>query len=102
VLHTRRRDLPDDTEPPETASALRGDVAGAAAQIAGMGGKAIAPEKRSFSQDRRLAAAAGKKGGRAVSDADRTVPERARSCRQFEPARAALQTEKARPRGLTF
>ena len=32
-------------------------------QIASMGGKAVPDEKRSFSQNRRLAAEAGRKGG---------------------------------------
>jgi general stress protein YciG len=32
--------------------------------IASMGGKALSPEQRSFSQDRALASAAGKLGGR--------------------------------------
>lgn len=35
-------------------------------QIAVSGGKAVPPEKRSFSQNRMLAAAAGKKGGSAL------------------------------------
>lgn len=35
-------------------------------QIASMGGKAVRPEKRSFSQNRKLAANAGRKGGQAV------------------------------------
>ena len=34
-------------------------------QIASMGGKAVPDEKRSFSQNRRLAAEAGRKGGQA-------------------------------------
>ena len=35
-------------------------------QIASMGGKAVPDEKRSFSQNRRLAAEAGRKGGQSV------------------------------------
>jgi hypothetical protein len=35
-------------------------------EIAHMGGKAVPPEKRSFSQNANLAAHAGRKGGRAV------------------------------------
>lgn len=33
-------------------------------RIAKMGGKAVPPEKRSFSQDRKLAAASGRRGGK--------------------------------------
>ena len=35
-------------------------------EIAAMGGRAVAAEKRSFSQDKTLAASAGKKGGESV------------------------------------
>jgi general stress protein YciG len=35
-------------------------------EIARMGGKALAPEKRSFSQSRALAMSAGSKGGKAT------------------------------------
>ncbi|MBM3609226.1 MAG: stress-induced protein [Alphaproteobacteria bacterium] len=38
-------------------------------QIASLGGRSVAPENRSFSRDRTLAARAGSKGGQAV-DAD--------------------------------
>lgn len=41
-------------------------------EIASMGGKAVAPESRSFSRDASLAAAAGHKGGKSVPPAKRT------------------------------
>ncbi|MDP2359065.1 MAG: KGG domain-containing protein [Beijerinckiaceae bacterium] len=41
-------------------------------ELARKGGSSIPPEKRSFSQDRSLAAAAGKKGGLAVPRENRT------------------------------
>ncbi|MDP2359122.1 MAG: KGG domain-containing protein [Beijerinckiaceae bacterium] len=41
-------------------------------EIARKGGASIPPEKRSFSQDRSLAAAAGKKGGSAVPGENRS------------------------------
>jgi general stress protein YciG len=40
--------------------------------IASMGGKAIPPEKRSFSQDRELASRAGRKGGQNVAPENRS------------------------------
>src|ERR1700685_1928580 len=40
-------------------------------QIASMGGRAVPDEKRSFSQNRRLAAEAGRKGGQSVPGAKR-------------------------------
>ena len=40
--------------------------------LASMGGKAVAPENRSFSRDTDLAAAAGRKGGLSVDPAKRT------------------------------
>lgn len=41
-------------------------------EIASMGGKAIAPEKRSYSQNRALAATAGRVGGRSVKAENRS------------------------------
>jgi general stress protein YciG len=41
-------------------------------QIASMGGKAVPDEKRSFSQNRRLAAEAGRKGGQSVPGSKRS------------------------------
>jgi uncharacterized protein len=40
-------------------------------EVASAGGKALAPEQRSFSQNRELAAQAGRKGGSNVADKDR-------------------------------
>lgn len=40
-------------------------------EISQMGGKAVPGEKRSFSQNRALASAAGKKGGASLSPAER-------------------------------
>ncbi len=44
-------------------------------QIASMGGKAVPDEKRSFSQNRRLAAEAGRKGGQSVPGAKRSFSQ---------------------------
>lgn len=41
-------------------------------EIASMGGKSVPQDKRSFSQDRGLAAEAGRKGGRSVKAANRS------------------------------
>jgi general stress protein YciG len=41
-------------------------------EIASMGGKAVPPEKRSFAQDKALAASAGKKGGAGLAPDKRT------------------------------
>ena len=41
-------------------------------EIASKGGQSVPPEKRSFSQNPQLAAAAGRKGGLSVSNADRS------------------------------
>lgn len=41
-------------------------------EIARKGGESVPAEKRSFSQNRALAAAAGRKGGQSVADADRS------------------------------
>jgi len=40
--------------------------------IASMGGKALSPEQRAFSQNRELAASAGRKGGLSVDPANRS------------------------------
>ena len=44
-------------------------------QIASMGGKAVPDEKRSFSQNRRLAAEAGRKGGQSVPGVKRSFSQ---------------------------
>ena len=44
-------------------------------QIASMGGKSVPDEKRSFSQNRRLAAEAGRKGGQSVPDEKRSFSQ---------------------------
>jgi len=44
-------------------------------QIAGMGGKAVPDEKRRFSQNRELAATAGRKGGQSVPDEKRSFSQ---------------------------
>ena len=44
-------------------------------QIASMGGKAVPAEKRSFSQNRELAAVAGRKGGQSVPDEKRSFSQ---------------------------
>src|ERR1700704_173374 len=44
-------------------------------QIASMGGKAVPDEKRSFSQNRRLAAEAGRKGGQSVPGSKRSFSQ---------------------------
>ena len=44
-------------------------------QIASMGGKAVPDEKRSFSQNRRLATEAGRKGGQSVPDEKRSFSQ---------------------------
>jgi len=41
-------------------------------EIARKGGESVPAEKRSFSQDRALASAAGRKGGQSVADEDRS------------------------------
>ena len=44
-------------------------------QIASMGGKAVPDAKRSFSQNRQLAAEAGRKGGQSVPDEKRSFSQ---------------------------
>src|SRR6201984_3776510 len=44
-------------------------------QIASMGGKAVPDEKRSFSQNRRLATEAGRKGGQSVPGSKRSFSQ---------------------------
>jgi general stress protein YciG len=44
-------------------------------QIASKGGKSVAPEARSFSQNRELAAEAGRKGGRSVPASERSFAQ---------------------------
>src|SRR5262245_52618584 len=44
-------------------------------EIASMGGKAVPDSKRSFSQNRRLAAEAGRKGGQSVPDEKRSFSQ---------------------------
>lgn len=41
-------------------------------EIASMGGKSVKPENRSFSQDRSLAAEAGRRGGQSVKPENRS------------------------------
>lgn len=43
--------------------------------IASKGGQSVPPEKRSFSQDPKLAAAAGRKGGQSVKPEDRSFSQ---------------------------
>ena len=43
--------------------------------IASKGGQSVPDEKRSFSQNRELAAAAGRKGGRSVPDTKRSFSQ---------------------------
>jgi general stress protein YciG len=43
--------------------------------IASKGGQSVPPEKRSFSQDRQLAAAAGRKGGERSHGGKKTAPK---------------------------
>ena len=51
-------------------------------QIASMGGRAVPDEKRSFSQNRRLAAEAGRKGGQAshhgTIEVESAMPDRSK------------------------
>ena len=47
-------------------------------QIASMGGKAVPDGKRSFSQNRHLAAEAGRKGGQSVPDEKRSFSQNRR------------------------
>ena len=47
-------------------------------QIASMGGRAVPDNKRSFSQNRRLAAEAGRKGGQSVPDEKRSFSQNRR------------------------
>lgn len=44
-------------------------------EIASKGGKSVAPESRSFSQNRELAAEAGRKGGRSVAPSERSFAQ---------------------------
>lgn len=44
-------------------------------EIASKGGKAVAPEARSFSQNRELAAEAGRKGGKSVPASERSFAQ---------------------------
>ncbi len=81
-------------------------------QIASMGGKAVPDEKRSFSQNRRLAAEAGRKGGQSVPGSKRSfsqnrqlaavagrkggqsVPDEKRSFSQSWPPRPAARADR--------
>jgi len=44
-------------------------------EIASKGGKSVAPESRSFSQNRELAAEAGRKGGKSVPATERSFAQ---------------------------
>lgn len=44
-------------------------------EIASKGGQSVAPEDRSFSQDRELASEAGRKGGESVAPEDRSFSQ---------------------------
>lgn len=44
-------------------------------EIARKGGKSVAPEARSFSQNRTLAAEAGRKGGKSVAASERSFAQ---------------------------
>ena len=44
-------------------------------EIASKGGKSVAPEARSFSQNRELAAEAGRKGGKSVAASERSFAQ---------------------------
>ena len=58
-------------------------------EIASMGGKAVPDSKRSFSQNRRLAAEAGRKGGQSVPGSKRSFSQN-RSLAAEAPARPAI------------
>jgi general stress protein YciG len=63
--------LEDETRPKSTRGFASMDPA-KQREIASKGGQSVPPEKRSFSQNPQLAAAAGRKGGLSVSNADRS------------------------------
>jgi uncharacterized protein len=63
--------LEDETRPKSTRGFASMDAA-KQREIASKGGQSVPPEKRSFSQNPQLAAAAGRKGGLSVSNADRS------------------------------
>jgi general stress protein YciG len=63
--------LEDETRPKSTRGFASMDRA-KQREIASKGGQSVPPEKRSFSQNPQLAAAAGRKGGLSVSNADRS------------------------------
>jgi general stress protein YciG len=61
----------EETRPKSTRGFASMDAA-KQREIASKGGQSVPPEKRSFSQNPQLAAAAGRKGGLSVSNADRS------------------------------
>lgn len=63
--------LEDEPRPKSTRGFASMDAA-KQREIASKGGQSVPPEKRSFSQNPQLAAAAGRKGGLSVSNADRS------------------------------
>ena len=66
-------------DPPHKTPARRGFAAmdkERQREIARKGGASVPDEKRSFSQDRDLAAAAGRKGGEASHGGGRPIPPR--------------------------
>lgn len=68
------------------------------AQAAGQkGGRMVAPENRSFSKDRELAAAAGAKGGSAVPSESRSEP--GAGCRGRPQGRGCTQESRGIARG---
>ncbi|MFN3891594.1 MAG: general stress protein [Beijerinckiaceae bacterium] len=64
--------MSDDIEKPESRKGLASVAPEKRRSIASLGGKSVPSEKRSFSRNRALASAAGKKGGRPFQAETRT------------------------------
>ena len=64
--------MPEHETRPKSTRGFASMDAARQREIASKGGQSVPPEKRSFSQDPQLAAAAGRKGGLSVSNADRS------------------------------
>lgn len=64
--------MPDDEAPKKSRRGFASMSPERRKEIASMGGKSVAPEKRTFSTNHELAARAGQKGGRAVPPENRT------------------------------
>jgi|ERR1700741_4465980 uncharacterized protein len=64
--------MPEHETRPKSTRGFASMDAAKQREIASKGGQSVPPEKRSFSQDPQLAAAAGRKGGLSVSNADRS------------------------------